>query len=116
MHPSSSRSKVRFDDQVRVKIIKPKGKSLPVNGSMDDINIDDENGLQMEFEDMDDVMMQSEAEQSSMGKYGDIEEVEEGHATIERLKDDLFAEEDGPNSGKVDHVYFDASFTTWLQI
>jgi U3 small nucleolar RNA-associated protein MPP10 len=107
---------VRFNDQVRVKIIKSKGKGLPVNGSMEDIDIDDENGLQMEFEDMDDIMMESEAEQSSMGEYGDIKEVEEGHATIERLKDDLFAEEDRPDSGKVDYVYFDASFTTWLQI
>lgn len=104
---------MRFNDQVRVKIIKPKGKGIPVNGSMEDINLNDENGLQMEFEDMDDVMMESEDKQSSVDEY---EEVEEGRLTIDRLKDDLFAEEDGPDSSKVDHVYLDASFTTWLQI
>jgi U3 small nucleolar RNA-associated protein MPP10 len=97
-----------------VKNIKPKGKGLPVSGLMEDIDFDDEDELQMDFEDLDDRMLEPEAEQSSMDEYG--EDVEEGRATIDRLKDDLFAEEDRSDSGKADHIRFDASFTTWLQI
>jgi U3 small nucleolar RNA-associated protein MPP10 len=96
-----------------VKNIKPKGKGLPLSGLMEDIDFDDENGLQMGFEDLDDAMIESEAEQSSVDEDG---EDEEGRATIERLKDDLFAEDEELDSSKTDHVYFDASFITWLQI
>ncbi|KAG0708918.1 Mpp10 protein [Suillus ampliporus] len=96
---SSSKSKVRFSEQVRVKSIKAKGKGLPLSGLMEDDDSDDESGLPMYFEDPDDVMMEAEDEESSAYEYEEEDEdEEEGRATIERLKDDLFAEEDEPDS------------------
>ncbi|KAG2120921.1 Mpp10 protein [Suillus discolor] len=101
---SSSKSKVRFSEQVRVKSIKAKGKGLPVASLMDDDDSDDESGLNMYLEDPDEVMMDAEVEESFVDEYeggdGDEDEDEddEGRATIERLKDDLFAEEDEPDS------------------
>lgn len=100
---SSLRSKVRFSEQVRVKSIKATGKGLPVSSLVDDDEDDeDESGLHMYLEDPDEVMMDAEVEGSFVDKYGDGEEDEdeddEGRATIERLKDDLFAEEDEPES------------------
>ncbi|KAG1881694.1 U3 small nucleolar ribonucleoprotein complex, subunit Mpp10 [Suillus tomentosus] len=101
---SSSKSKVRFSEQVRVKSIKAKGKGLPVASLMEDDDSDDESGLNMYLEDPDEVMMDAEAEESFVDEDedgdGDEDEDEddEGRATIERLKDDLFAEEDEPDS------------------
>jgi len=105
MHTSSSRSKVRFDDRVRVKNIKPEGKGAPVSGVVEDFDFDDD-GEDIDFdgdedgEDIDFDLDENEAE------------VEEGRATIERLKDDLFAEEDIPDSSKANHTHLGASFTT----
>ncbi|KAG1755226.1 Mpp10 protein [Suillus paluster] len=87
---SSSKSKVRFSEQVRVKSIKAKGKGLPVSGLMEDLDPDDESGLQMYYEDPDEFMMEAEVEESSPD--------DKVAPTIERLKDDLFAEEDEPDS------------------
>ncbi|KAG1801587.1 Mpp10 protein [Suillus plorans] len=97
---SSSKSKVRFSEQVRVKSIKAKGKGLPVASLMEDDDSDDESGLDMYLEDPDEVMMDAEVEESFVDEYegGDEDEDDEGRATIERLKDDLFAEEDEPDS------------------
>ncbi|KAG1833842.1 Mpp10 protein [Suillus variegatus] len=99
---SSSKSKVRFSEQVRVKSIKAKGKGLPVASLMEDDDSDDESGLNMYLEDPDEVMMDAEVEESFVDEDGDGDEDEdeddEGRATIERLKDDLFAEEDEPDS------------------
>ncbi|KAG2154883.1 Mpp10 protein [Suillus clintonianus] len=100
----SSKSKVRFSEQVRVKSIKAKGKGLPVSGLMEDDDSDDESGLQMHFEDSDEIMMDAEVEEPLVDESEyedddddedeDEDEDEEGRTTIERLKDDLFAEED----------------------
>ncbi|KAG2159896.1 Mpp10 protein [Suillus bovinus] len=102
MNASSSKPKVRFSEQVRVKSIKAKGKGLPVAGLMEDDDSDDESGLNMYSEDLDEVMMDAEVEGSSVDGYedgdGDDDDDDEVRTTIERLKDDLFAEEDEPDS------------------
>ncbi|KAG1783919.1 Mpp10 protein [Suillus placidus] len=102
MNASSSKPKVRFSEQVRVKSIKAKGKGLPLSSLMDDDDSDDESGLHMYLEDPDEVMMDAEVEEPFVDEYedgdGDGDEDDEGRATIERLKDDLFAEEDEPDS------------------
>lgn len=110
---TSSKSKVRFSEQVRVKSIKAKGKGLPVVSLMEDDDSDDESGLNMYLEDPDEVMMDAEVEESFVDEYEggdgdgdedeDEDEDEEGRATIERLKDDLFAEEDEPDSNMTTH-------------
>lgn len=81
-----------------------------MSGMMEDIDFDVEDGEDFDFgadEDGD-----GEEVDSEVGEDGE----EEGRTTIERLKDDLFAEEDGPDSSKADRVHSDASLTTWLQI
>ncbi|KAG2044811.1 U3 small nucleolar ribonucleoprotein complex, subunit Mpp10 [Suillus americanus] len=100
INASSSKSKVRFSEQVRVKSIKAKGKGLPVSNLMEEDDSDDESGLHMYLEDPDDVMMDAEAEESFVDEYEDEDGDgdDEGRAIIERLKDDLFAEEDAPDS------------------
>lgn len=98
---SSSKPKVRFSEQVRVKSIKAKGKGLPLSSLMDDDDSDDESGLHMYLEDPDEVTMDAEVEESFVDEYEDgdgDDDDDEGRATIERLKDDLFAEEDEPDS------------------
>ncbi|KAG1825971.1 U3 small nucleolar ribonucleoprotein complex, subunit Mpp10 [Suillus subaureus] len=102
MNTSSSKSKVRFSEQVRVKSIKAKGKGLPVSSLMEEDDSDDENGLHMYLEDPDEVMMDAEVEESFVDEYededGDGDGDDEGRVIIERLKDDLFAEEDASDS------------------
>ena len=114
-----STSKVRFHEEVRVKKIKAKGKNLPVNtmfyeeeGDEEDddyegeegVELDDEDamegeereGTDEEDEDEDEDEDSEEAEDISMGD----EESEHGFATMERLKDDLFADdEEDPKEG-----------------
>lgn len=91
-----------------MKSIKAKGKGLPVASLMEDDDSDDESGLNMYLEDPDEVMMDAEVEESFVDEDGDGDEDEdeddEGRATIERLKDDLFAEEDEPDSSKASHI------------
>lgn len=105
-----------------MKSIKANGKGLPLSSLIEDDDSDDESGLHMHLEDPDEVMMDAEAEGSFVDEYGDgdidddEDEDEEGRATIERLKDDLFAEEDEPDSSKASHVRVEVSFTTLLQI
>lgn len=102
-----------------MKSIKAKGKGLPVSSLMDDDD-DDESGLHMYLEDPDEAMTDAEVEGSFVDEYGDgdedEDEDEEGRATIERLKDDLFAEEDEADSSKASHIRVGVSFTTLLQI
>jgi U3 small nucleolar RNA-associated protein MPP10 len=115
MNASSSKSKVRFSEQVRVKSIKAKGKGLPLSSLMEDDDSDDESGLHMYLEDPDEVMMDAEVEESfideSEDEDGDRDEDSEGRTTIERLKDDLFAEEDEPDYSKASHIFVGVSFT-----
>ncbi|KAF4572854.1 hypothetical protein EYR36_007364 [Pleurotus pulmonarius] len=73
---------VRFAEEVRVKKIKSKGKSLPGEEDEDDDDDDDESG---------------EDEQDNVSDDDDDDEEGEegeGRETIERLKDDLFADEE----------------------
>ncbi|KAH9898432.1 U3 small nucleolar ribonucleoprotein complex, subunit Mpp10 [Cubamyces lactineus] len=118
--PAPSKGKVRFHDEVRVKKIKAKGKNLPVSTMFyeeeedeeDDSGEEGEEGseggsdesagdVEEEFdhgEDMEDVSMLDD------GSVGDVEgsdvsmedddEEHTGYETIERLKDDLFADDD----------------------
>ncbi|KAF4605279.1 hypothetical protein EYR40_004063 [Pleurotus pulmonarius] len=75
---------VRFAEEVRVKKIKSKGKSLPGEEDEDeeDDDDDDESGEDEQDKDSDD---DDDDEESEEG---------EGRETIERLKDDLFADEE----------------------
>ncbi|KAK7064202.1 Mpp10 protein-domain-containing protein [Favolaschia claudopus] len=90
---------VRFHEEVRVKNIKPKGKNLPLNPQAEEEDDDDD-------EDFDE---ESESEEGDDGEEDDEEDGDEdedvagesgegsafhGTETIERLKNDLFAEEE----------------------
>ncbi|KAJ8495826.1 hypothetical protein ONZ51_g1453 [Trametes cubensis] len=118
--PPPSKGKVRFHDEVRVKKIKAKGKNLPVSTMFyeeeedeeDDSNGEEEEGSEEDTdesagdaeegfdngEDLEDVSMLDD------GSVGDLEgsdvsmedddEEHAGYETIERLKDDLFADDD----------------------
>ncbi|KAF7791831.1 hypothetical protein EIP86_002855 [Pleurotus ostreatoroseus] len=111
------KSGVRFNDEVRVKKIKAKGKNLPVSTTFDITEEDDdeefgENLSDSEDEDEADL----EAEEPSDGSDSGDEEMgteeegsedagsEEGwdtRETIERFKDDLFADdEDAEDAGE----------------
>ena len=95
---TSRTTQVRFHDQARIKKIKPTGKNKPLyeDDSEDDSEDDEENEAQvnvdqMECDDEDEEMEENEEE--------DEEEDEEDfkpatRQAIERLKHDLFAEEE----------------------
>ncbi|PIL31997.1 hypothetical protein GSI_06701 [Ganoderma sinense ZZ0214-1] len=109
---SPSAGKVRFHEEVRVKKIKAKGKNLPVNtmfyeeeenededGDYEDeesVDDDDEGLLEDEMaaldSDEDDEMDEEDEDVSMEDEDEDASEV--GFATMERLKDDLFAEDE----------------------
>ncbi|KXN89991.1 U3 small nucleolar ribonucleoprotein mpp10 [Leucoagaricus sp. SymC.cos] len=85
---SSGQGRVRFHDEVRVKKIEPKGKNLPLNLMYGmDVPIGDSDN------DSDDEKV-SEDENTSQGHSL---EKDDHRATIERLKDDLFADDDDIN-------------------
>ncbi len=110
-----STSKVRFHEEVRVKKIKAKGKNHPMNtmsyvGEEDEdededyedeeeVGIDDgdeDEGMGGEYEEMAGLKSDEDDEEDedvSMGEeYEDASEA--GFATMERMKDDLFAEDE----------------------
>ncbi|OBZ79155.1 U3 small nucleolar RNA-associated protein MPP10 [Grifola frondosa] len=104
-----SNGKVRFHEEVRVKKIKAKGKNLPVStifSEEDEEEDEDEYGEMMldeesepdsdEDEDEDENNVESSEENSDQGS-------EDGQETIERLKDDLFADEEELDSGLSTH-------------
>ncbi|KAF7347802.1 U3 small nucleolar ribonucleoprotein MPP10 [Mycena venus] len=110
--PSSPRKAgtVRFHEEVRVKNIKAKGKNLPLS-TMDDEDDDDDDDEEEEeeegdfgdfgktgFGEMDDESDEDEEEDGDEGSEpesdGDSGGSFDGAETIERLKSDLFAEED----------------------
>ncbi|KAH7915791.1 U3 small nucleolar ribonucleoprotein complex, subunit Mpp10 [Hygrophoropsis aurantiaca] len=90
--------KVRFHDEVKIKSIKAKGKGLPVSGiymqnnNKDDLSDDDDLQYEDEFEGDSD-----SAHENDQGISSDDDHINgDDHgsrAIIERLKDDLFAEE-----------------------
>ncbi|KAG5653078.1 hypothetical protein H0H81_002458 [Sphagnurus paluster] len=106
---------VRFHDEVRVKKIKAKGKNLPLS-SMDD-DSDEEEGSEeyLKLQEAPDEMLDEGSEDSSVSGDDEdsVDEDESGNDesgddettrdTIERLKDDLFAEEDGLNQDLSTH-------------
>ncbi|KAI0825164.1 U3 small nucleolar ribonucleoprotein complex, subunit Mpp10 [Trametes gibbosa] len=112
---SKSKGKVRFHEEVRVKKIKAKGKNLPLSTMFDededeDEDEDDDDGSEEEAsedegegsdqdEDMEDdeAMLSGESEDDGDEDEGeDSDDAMEGadYETMERLKDDLFADEE----------------------
>ncbi|KAJ7361715.1 U3 small nucleolar ribonucleoprotein complex, subunit Mpp10 [Mycena albidolilacea] len=98
---------VRFHEEVRVKKIKAKGKNLPLNTMDDDSDEEDDeedgygdfgdSGGETGFGEMDDGSDEGEEdgdEGSEPDSDGDSEGSSNGAETIERLKGDLFAEEE----------------------
>ncbi|KAL4243431.1 U3 small nucleolar ribonucleoprotein MPP10 [Abortiporus biennis] len=124
-----STSKVRFHEEVRVKKIKAKGKNLPVSSMYSEEDEDDDDDDEYGDEDMaidddedgdeegadsdDDDMLSdgSEEDTDNDESESDDHEDEEFHGfdsreTIERLKDDLFADDDDdekPDTGLSTH-------------
>lgn len=108
----SSMGKVRFHEEVKVRKIKAKGKNLPVSTMYyeeeeedddydDDDEYEDEEGVSSEEdedEDEGEEMYDEEFRDSHSGEedvsMGDDEEEDSGLATMERLRDDLFADDD----------------------
>lgn len=102
--PKPKNTQVRFHDEVKVKIIKNKGKGLPVSAMniVPSLNDDDED----EDDDEEDELTLSDngSQDESSSKDEDEEENEEGddeegdgdegREAIDRLKDDLFADDD----------------------
>ncbi|EIW64701.1 Mpp10 protein [Trametes versicolor FP-101664 SS1] len=114
--PTPSKGKVRFHEEVRVKTIKAKGKNLPVasmfyedDDEEEEEEEEDEEGEGLSFdieEDMEDedAMLGSGSEEFEDGDEDESMEGDEsdaGYETMERLKDDLFAddEDDMPQEG-----------------
>ena len=108
---ASVHSKVRFHDEVKVKIIKARGKGLPVSTIrlLDDAPDDapDDDSWEVESED------EGESEQEGTARDGDSDMVFgggadksgednstfDGHQAIKRSQDDLLADEDEPDDG-----------------
>lgn len=108
---------MRFDDEVRVKKIKAKGKNLPVSTTFDIAEEDDDEEFgetlsDSEGEDEDDLEAEEPSdvsgsgnEEMDTGKEDDedtgSEEGWDTRETIERFKDDLFADdEDAEDAGE----------------
>ena len=107
-----STSKVRFHEEVRVRKIKAKGKNLPVSTMFyeeddededDDYAYEDEEGVESDDDEEDEGMDEDEDDEMLRTGVDDDEsqddvsmedEEESGLATMERFKDDLFADDD----------------------
>lgn len=84
--------KVRFHEEVRVKRIRPKGKNLPLR-TLDDDDDDEEDDDTFDIRfDGDELGVDGEDSQESDDE-DDSEDDPSGRQVIERLKNDLFAEE-----------------------
>ncbi|KAK2461891.1 hypothetical protein APHAL10511_006354 [Amanita phalloides] len=95
--------KVRFHEEVRVKKIKAEGKGQPVSTLYDE-------DMKDELEDMEDDFEESECVDNSSSIDGEVnsedgsgatDDEEGGLETINRFKDDLFAEEEGDANGNM---------------
>ena len=89
-------TKVRFNDEVRVKRIKGKGKSLSLSMSLPPGNRD---GQEDSDKDDSDGHLSDEDGMSSVESLEDDGPSGDGREAVERMKDDLFAEDDEPKSG-----------------
>lgn len=103
-------SRVKFNDEVKVKTIKAKGKGKPLS-SLDlyaDSQMDDEDSggeyddlLGEELSDGDD---DAEASDPEFLDHGQDDTDGDGRAAVERLKDDLFADDEKlPATGSSSH-------------
>ncbi|KAI6162513.1 Mpp10 protein [Pisolithus thermaeus] len=135
---TSKPSKVRFHDQVKVKKIKARGRGLPVSAMMyeeddeDDEDfvpedddgsdqetykelLDDDNEEEDEDEDEEEEEGEEEAEEDD-DEAGEDAETEDGtRLAIERMRDDLFAEDEEQQKGDpIDyaHSFADSGMTT----
>jgi U3 small nucleolar RNA-associated protein MPP10 len=101
-----SLGKVRFNEEVRVKQIKARGRNMPVSSIYaeddDDDDEDDMEGAVDDDEDEDgvgDEAMSEEEEPDMDEEEGSEEESEtEGLDTMDRLQNDLFADDDEPEN------------------
>lgn len=97
-------SKVRFHEEVKVKLVKSRRNPLSLLSLEDDDDSDEElppfeEGWEDEDEDEDGTKDSEEgSEDSDEGSGDDDEEDEEAFDAIERTKDDLFAEDDAPET------------------
>ncbi|KAI6028826.1 Mpp10 protein [Pisolithus orientalis] len=98
---TSKPSKVRFHDQVKVKKIKARGKGLPVSAMMYEEDDEDDEDFVPEDDDSNDEEMTEEGDEDEDEEEGEEDEEEEDVQTedgtrlaIERMKDDLFAEDE----------------------
>lgn len=108
-------SKVRFHEEVKVRSIKSQGKGKKLSAMPWDIEDDDDDDedddeddmLGDEDEEMDDDELEDEVEEEDEedeeGDNSDEDIMSDGLETIQRLKDDLFAEddEDQANEGEL---------------
>lgn len=117
--PSDGGGRVRFHDEVRVKKIKAKGKSYPLSllhgmGSLDDDDGEDEDDYEDDYEEEGgwagqlrsgdelmerdeelDEMDEDEAGEDGFSSHSQASE-DSGNWTMERLENDLFADDDEP--------------------
>ncbi|KAG5648018.1 hypothetical protein DXG03_007052 [Asterophora parasitica] len=121
-HPSKPTGQVRFHEEVRVKKIKPNGKNLPLHSM--DADDDDEDGYEEEaalpparstkplIADEEDGAEGSiisgdgidDGTDEDMGEEESDEDMYDSRGAVERLKDDLFAEEEsGPDQDLSTH-------------
>jgi U3 small nucleolar RNA-associated protein MPP10 len=103
MKPSG---RVRFHDEVQVRKIRAKGKNLPLSTMDEDDNEDDGDDNDDEFGedvDMEDFMKtgldvgdddENESNDEDGNEMDEDDEENQGRQTIERLKGDLFAEDE----------------------
>lgn len=90
--PPSKTSKVRFHDEVRVKMVKNRRKADTPNATLLEDDTDEEDEDEMEQwmdEDEGDSEVDSDEEEASEGSEADV---------MERAKDDLFADDEEPQT------------------
>lgn len=105
---------MRFNDEVRVKHIKGRGKGLPLNGmglqpklnlrsddGDDDFMLGEVNEMDEDDEDEDD----EEEEEGSSDYASGSEQSDQGREAIDRFKNDLFADDDEGDKSK-DGMYY----------
>lgn len=118
--PSKKSGQVRFHDEVRVKTIKAKGKGIPV-GTADllyvgDVDEDEDGfGEEVTFDDDEEEEERQKGDEDvvDFGSTGENQSEHEagGLETIQRLKDDLFAEDQTPDDqGAVGFIFLSSSF------
>ena len=117
---------VRFHQEVRVRTIKPSGKNKSLyEDDEDDEDEDDEfpvsNTLDVEMGEKDDMELDLEDESQDSDEESGDDARNSGHReTIERLKDDLFAEEDDAllegQSFRIVSISFLVHLFCWLDL